>query len=420
MSLLDELPLNRKHIDSLLDSTARINIWTGAISSGKTITSLIRWLDYVATAPTGGDLLMVGKTNQTIHRNLFVPLTNPDLFGELSKHVHYTPGAPTAQIFGRTIHIIGANDAKSEGKIRGFTAAGAYVDEATLVPKDFWNQLIGRLRVPGAKLFATTNPDSPMHWLRTDYIMNEASGVRTWHFTLEDNKHLDAEYVQSLKDQYFGLYYRRFILGEWVAAEGAIYDIFDSTKHIEHELPAINEWISVGIDYGTSNPFSAVLIGMGVDGRLHVVSEFRYESRVTRRQLTDVEYSERLQNWLKDPAGDGHYRITHTPVIAIDPSAASFVAQLYREGLHPYNANNSVEDGIRVVHSLLGADKLRVHSSCKGVIDEFPAYSWDDTAAEKGVDKPLKVADHSMDALRYALKTTENVWRRYFPDLRAA
>lgn len=416
--MIDQLPLSRKQIESIVHSTKRINIWTGSIRSGKTIASLLRWLAYVAEAPSGGALMMLGKTSQTISRNLFTPLKDPTLFGDLSKHVHYTAGAPTAMILGREIQIIGVNDAKAETKIRGLTGAGAYVDEATLMPSDSWNTLIGRMSVPGAKVFATTNPDNPAHWLRRDFLQAESDDIASWHFVLDDNPALDPAYVTSIKQMYHGLYYRRFILGEWVAAEGAIYDMWDPDKHVEHELPAIREWIGVGIDYGTSNPFSAVLVGLGLDGRLHVVSEYRYDGRARRRQLTDVEYSDRVQQWLRAPA-DGHYTIKHRPWICVDPSAASFIAQLYREGLSPYDAKNAVQDGIRVVSSLLGADRLRIHESCTGVIDEFPAYSWDDKAAEKGEDKPLKVADHSMDALRYALKTTEGVWRRHIPDLAA-
>ena len=144
---------------SIAHSTARINIWSGAVRSGKTISSLLRWLTYVATAPRGGALLVTGKTFDTVSRNVFGPLQDPAIFGDVAQHVKYTRGASTATILGRQVEVITANDAKAEGRLRGLTAAGAYVDELTLIPEDFFTQLLARLSVPGAKVFCTTNPD---------------------------------------------------------------------------------------------------------------------------------------------------------------------------------------------------------------------------------------------------------------------
>jgi PBSX family phage terminase large subunit len=405
----DDLPLSPKQVVSIVESTAKINIWDGSIRSGKTISSLVRWLTYVADAPRGGELLMVGKTSQTLARNVFVPLADPDLFGEITRHVVYTPGATTATILGRTVHVLGANDAKAESKIRGFTCAGAYVDEASLVPRDFWNQLLGRMSVPGSKLFATTNPDNPAHWLRKDFLLAGSPDVHRWHLTLADNPALDPAYVEFISGQYVGLFYRRFILGEWVAADGAVYDMWDEDRHVVDILPAITRWVCASVDYGTSNAFAALLLGIGIDGRLYVVSEWRYDGRKARRQLTDVEYSERLRGWLDQPTPQ--HRAVRPPWLVVDPSAASFIRQLYADGLNPYPADNAVLDGIRLVSSLLATDRLKIARTCTGLRDEFGGYSWDDRAALLGEDKPVKVDDHSLDSLRYAAKTTERTWR---------
>ena len=400
--------LSDKQERSIAHSTARINIWSGAVRSGKTISSLLRWLTYVADAPRGGALVVAGKTLDTVARNVFAPLQDHALFGPAARHVHYTRGASTATILGRQVEVITAADARAEGRLRGLTAAGAYVDELTLIPEAFFAQLLARLSVPGAKVFCTTNPDGPAHWVRKKFLLRAGElDLRHWHFTLDDNPALDPAYVEALKAEYVGLWYRRFILGEWCLAEGAVYDMWDEDTHVVDELPQITRWISCGIDYGTTNPFAALVLGAGADGRLYLVDEWRWDSKLQRRQLTDAEYSARLRAWMRDRGYDPEW-------IAVDPSAASFKLQLFRDGVSSVmDADNGVVDGIRLIASLLATDRLRVHRSCRGWIEEAPGYSWDDDAAAKGIDQPVKVADHSLDAARYAIASTQTLWRPY-------
>jgi PBSX family phage terminase large subunit len=418
--LRDAPPLSRKQVASIVESTARINAWEGSVRSGKTIASLLRWLGYLADPPRGGELVMIGKTRETISRNIFRPLSDPAIFGPLAAQVSYTPGAPEARIMGRTVHVLGANDAKSEPKIRGMTCAGAYVDEATTIPKAFFDQLSARCSVKGSKIFLTTNPDNPAHWLRKDYLLRSAeTRLRSWHFTLDDNPFLDPEYVQTLKDSHTGLFYRRNILGHWVAAEGAIYDCWDEKRHVVSKLPTIARWLCDAIDYGTTNPYADLLIGLGVDQKLYVVSEYRWDSRRERRKMTDVEYSQARRRWLAGVPHPGTNVLGVAPEWTIvDPSAASYIEQLHRDNVSGvYPADNSVLDGIRTTGSLLSAGHLVVHESARGLIEEIPGYSWDDEAAEKGEDKPIKSDDHSCDALRYGVRTTEALWRPYIPTL---
>ncbi|MGS2641692.1 PBSX family phage terminase large subunit [Streptosporangium sp. G12] len=420
--------LSPKQIRSITDAqtTPQIALWAGAVSSGKTIASLFALLIAILRAPDHGLVVIIGRTLQTIERNIIDPLQAGHLFGFLAGQVHHTTGSTTATILGRTVHLIGASDVRAEGRIRGATIALAYVDEATLIPQSFWMMLLSRLRVPGAKLLATTNPDGPGHWLRRDFLLRGADvGVRSWHFTLDDNPSLEASYVDRLKAQYVGLWYRRFILGEWCLAQGAIFDMFDETRHVLDQLPAIDRWLSLGVDYGTVNPFSGLAIGLGEDRRLHVVAEYRHDSRTARRQLTDGEYSERLRAWMagiRRPGEEGRALGIAPERIYVDPSAASFMTQLWRDQVPNVSAaDNSVLDGIRTVSTLLGADQLRIHSSCTGLLAELPGYSWDDKAAEKGEDKPVKVDDHSCDALRYGVHSSAWLWRPFVrPALRLA
>jgi PBSX family phage terminase large subunit len=413
--------MSQKQILSIAGATAFINLWDGAVRSGKTVASLFRFIHDVVHAPDQGEIVIVAKTGQTADRNIFGPLRSEGLFGPLiANQVKFTPGAHTATICGRKVHVIGAHDARSEERIRGVTIYLAYVDELTLVSQEFFDMLTTRLTVPGAKILATTNPDNPRHWLKKEYIdpaaRKAASRVdlKRWHFTIDDNPSLTKAISDRLKNSYPpGLFYRRFILGHWVAAEGAIYDMWDESKHVFDVFPAsiAGPWVC-GVDYGTANPFSAVLAGLGTDGILYVTAEWRWDSKIQQRQMTDGEYSLAVQEWLRSAriprtrlnGVDPHY-------ICVDPSAASFKQQLYNDGLRPVDGDNSVLDGIRTVASLLGSGKLKVHRSCTGLIGEIPGYVWDEKKALLGEDAPLKLDDHSCDALRYGVHTTQSIWK---------
>lgn len=410
--------LSPKQLRSIVGalSTPQIALWAGAVSSGKTIASLLAFLIAVMRAPDHGLVVIIGRTLQTIERNIIDPLQSSVLFGFLTGQIHHTKGSTTAVILGRTVHLVGASDAKAEGRIRGATVALAYVDEATLVPQAFWMMLLSRLRVPGAKLLATTNPDGPAHWLRSDFILRGASvGVRHWHFTLHDNPSLEQAYIDRLQAQYVGLWRRRFILGEWCLAAGAVYDMWDPAQHVVTQLPPIVQWISAAADYGTTNPFHAGRLGLGADQRLYLTHEWRYDSKREFRQLTDVEYSMRFRDFLDRTGGRPSYTV-------IDPSAASFRVQLHQDGLSATLGDNKVVPGIMTVASLLATDRLKIAASCPEVIAEFPGYSWDEEKAEKGEDAPVKVADHGLDMIRYGIHTTRAIWRGQLraPTLQAA
>lgn len=407
---------------SIALSTARVNILEGATRGGKTLASLFRWFAYIADRNSPrGELAMVGRTRDTIGRNAVLQMQDPALFGSAAATVNYTLGAPVATIMGRRVHMFGANDVQAEAKIRGGTFAGMYGDELTLLPKAFFTQALGRLSVPGSKFFGTTNPGSSAHWLRADFLLRAGEpgmDLRVFHFTLEDNPSLDEGFKASIRAEYTGLFYRRFILGEWCAAEGAVFDMFDPDVHVVDIIPPVIQWIAVGIDVGSTNPTHAVLLGLGADSCLYVVSEYRHDSRQSHRTMSYVEYSQAIRGWLQQvpvPASrrpDGTWLRGVAPhYVIVDPSAASFRTQFHRDGLNTVAANNDVLDGIRTVSSLLAAGKLKVHRSCAALLAELPGYAWDEQAALKGEDKPLKVADHGIDALRYAVFTTRSVWQ---------
>lgn len=408
-------------VASIRESGGRVNVWDGSIRSGKTVASLLRWLIFVADPPAGGALVIIGRTRDAAWRNVVAPLQDPSLFGGTAKHVVGNYGAPTVSILGRKVYVLGASDAKAEAVIRGLTIAGAYVDEATVIPEAFFTQLLGRMSVAGAQLFATTNPDNPAHWLKAKFLdrLIELPDWRRFRFTLDDNPTLAPAYVESIKREFTGLWYRRFILGEWVAAEGAIYSMWDPDKHVvEHaELPEMQRMLAVGIDYGTTNATAGLVLGLGVDRRLYLVDEWRHDPKQTHVRLTDAQLSASLRDWLTVPhlpVGPNRLPEPRIEWVVVDPSAASLKVQLHNDGVTSLaDADNDVAYGIRTVASGLAGGWLKVSDRCAGFITEAPGYSWDTKATEKGEDKPVKVADHSLDGGRYAITTTEALWRTH-------
>ena len=412
--------LSPKQRLSIREATASVNIWNGSIRSGKTIASLLAFLAWLPEAPPG-PVAIIGKTRDTILRNILevIRQLHPDAISP------WTKAATVVTIMGREVHLIGVNDARSEEKVRGLTLAGAYVDEVTLLQRAFFVQLLGRLSVTGSRLFGTTNPDSPQHWLKVDYL-NRADqlGWHAWHFVMADNPGLTDEYKAAKAAEFTGLFYQRFILGLWVAAEGAIYDSWDPDRHVIRwaDLPPMRSLYAVGVDHGTTNASVGILLGLSEDRKLYLVDEWRHDpgrlnSGTQGQRLTVAEQAASFLEW---------YRGQHLPretdlrprFTVVDPAAAAFRHQLFHDGLRNVRpANNDVMKGIGLVASLLTSGDLLVTDRCQGFISEIPGYSWDAKAASEGVDKPVKVADHSLDAARYAIATTETLWR---PALRRA
>jgi len=389
---------------SIAKSTARINLWHGAVRSSKTIASVLRWLEFLKKGPKGKKLI-IGKTERTIKRNVLDVIA--DIVG--SRNFNYNRGLGEVTICGHKCEIASANDERAESKIRGVTLAGAYGDEISLWPESFFTMLLSRLSVPGARLFGTTNPEGPHHWLKENYIDREQElSLRSFHFKLEDNPALDHTFIENLKQEYSGVWYQRYINGLWVLAEGLIYDMFERDLHVVEEIPDLKQtW--VGIDYGTSNPTAFVLVGMGKDNKLYIIDEFYHAGDDMSTSKTDAEYSVELQRWL---AG------WEPRWIFIDPSAKSFRTQLWRDRSqcpafqNIAKGNNEVLDGIRKVSSLLSTGNLMVHNRCENVIREFGAYSWDPKAQERGEDKPLEKNDHTMDAVRYVVASIGSTFER--------
>lgn len=371
----------------------RINILEGSVRSGKTWISLVLWGAWVGSMPEDGNYLMSAKTLTSLRRNCLEPLV--EILGQDA--FSYSLPAKEGRLFGRRIYLEGAADARSEGKIRGLTLDGAYCDELTLFAEEFFSMLLSRLSRPGAKLFATTNPDSPNHWLYQGYIQRAAElDMLVERYVIDDNDTLDPEYVAALKREYTGVFYDRYILGMWRQAEGLVYPMFDKARNVIDgpvDTSGPGQWY-ISIDYGTLNPCAMGL--WWFDGSNAVqVEEYYHDGRKSRRQKTDEEYYSDLETL----AGDRPIRY-----VIVDPSAASFIACIRRHGRFSVRgADNRVLDGIRVTGAMLGDGTLKFTAGCANTIREFGLYCWDDDYT--GSDRVIKDNDHAMDQTRYFVMT---------------
>lgn len=424
-------PMSERQLQSLKESTARINIWEGSVRSGKTIASLARFLIYVATSDIRGELIVVSRTRDSAARNVFAPLMDPSLFGVHSKYIRYTSGSAYGMILGRRVWVLGSSDIRSENVLRGLTCAGAYVDELTLLREDFFTQLLNRLW-EGAQLFGTTNPDSPGHWFKVNFLDRCVPGHpqflpdwKVWKFVLDDNPQLSEARKEAIRRENTGLFFRRNVLGEWVAAEGAIFETFDPDLSLGFvipwdNLPTMRELIAVGMDYGTSNPTAALLLGLSDEydqynhsrPNLYAIDEYYFNSKIEQRELAPSLQSKEIIEWLGREHLPMNNRQNMRPrYVILDPSAAPLRTELAQQGLTTTQADNEVIYGVRTMASLVAEKRLIVTDRCKNLIREMPGYSWDPKQTLLGTDKPIKVNDHAIDALRYAITTTENIWR---------
>lgn len=411
----DSLPgLTDKQVASVAESTSLYNVWEGAVAAGKTIGSLYRWLMFIMlTMDLPGELVMTGRTRDTVWRNCILPMQ--DYFPGL---VMGNLGAPTCRIAGRLVHVIGASDVKAEQAIRGMTVLGAYVDEITTLQSDYFRMLLTRLRVRGrggkklaSKLFGTTNPDGPKHWLKVDYFDNptKMKDWRRFHFTLDDNPTLPEEFVRSMHTQYSGMWYRRFILGEWVAAEGAIWGSFDPERHVVDPalLPPMERILVMSVDYGTEHRTAGIALGFARE-RLWALREWAPDKGMAPSQYS-ADLRQRFLPKLSRDFGPPEW-------IRVDPAARDFREQLFYDGqTNVAKAFNAVVPGIRTVSSLLATDRLMISEECPNLIDEIPSYVWDPKATERGTEAPVKENDDFCDALRYAVHSSQHDWRDAIP-----
>ena len=405
-------PFSRKQLQALLwwqpgsgHERCRIFLADGAIRSGKTISMVLSFLLWSISCFSGRDFILAGVTAGALKRNVLTPL-----FGMLETFGipwEYRRAEGRVVIGTNSYHLFGADKDNAQDKLQGMTAAGAYADEAALFPRSFIDQMIGRCSVAGSKIFMNCNPNGAYHFIKTDFIDRAGEvGLFRLHFTMDDNLTLSPEIRESYARSFAGVFYRQYILGEWVSAEGAVYPMWDDDANCfedEDPLRYAGERRYVSIDYGTANP--CVFLDATDDGSVfRITNEYYWDSAAKRRQKTDAEYAEDLEAFL-----GGDRNVT----VIIDPSAASLKTELRKRGFRIRDARNEVREGIAATAVLIGSRAVRVHrKNCPCFLREIHAYLWDEKARQRGEERPVKEHDHAMDALRYLCHTLSSRFRR--------
>lgn len=404
-----------KQIRFILESTKKVNLAHGSVRTGKTIANVFRFLHACNECPDS-QIWMIGHTSSTIYDNAIRlilekgPEDKPDPLAIFRPFCNWRRGERELLFKDKVISTVGAKDSGAIGAIQGKTMSLVYCDELTLYPESIIDMIMTRLSNPHSKLFASMNPSHPSHKCK-QWIDRAADGDPNFyqlHFTLEDNPYVSDDYKKMIRESLSGVFYKRNYLGLWCLAEGSIFDFFDRSVYVVNRPPRAAEYWIVGIDYGTNNAFAAVLIGINTGQAIQdkpmywVEDELYWDSKKTFQQKTNSEYVEMLKKWLEPYAVKNYY---------IDPSAASFKTEMRRAGMHPVDADNDVVQGIEKVIDVMKRGRLFVLNKCSNLIREIEGYVWDDKKSEKGEDAPMKVNDHAIDALRYAIYTHKvSVW----------
>ena len=391
----------------LYESDAFINIAHGSVRSGKTIVATFRFLLFVLESPYY-EFMISGKTRDTIERNVI-----RDLIRMIDGRIpyKYRKFDNYIEIAGNKIWLIGFSDEAATEKVRGMTVGGWYADELTSASKSTVEMAITRCSVDGAKMFWTMNPESPYHFIYTDYITNQelldSGTVKTWHFNLDDNLHLSKRYVEELKrvNRKSQVNYKRNILGQWVIAEGVIYDSFDEKVHVFHDdLTSTFDEINICCDYGVSTVTTFGVMGIvknTKEGNKYYLQEETYydaqQRGVAQSDSDRVDDIIRLQN---------KYGLNRRSTIFLPHDAASLKAQCRKDPRIQMKVRTYAPDtykDINRIQDLFNTRRFFIHESCKNSITQAQTYCWDTKAQQRGEDKPLKVDDHCPDMWRGGL-----------------
>ena len=359
-------------------------ICDGAVRSGKT--SIMTWafIEWAMREFNGQRFGICGKTVDSATKNIIIPFISMSLAKERytlrwrrsDKLLEVRRGATT-----NYFEVFGGRDESSFALIQGRTLAGVFLDEVVLMPQSFVNQALARCSVDGAKLWFSCNPGSPQHWFYTEWIKKaKERNALCLHFSMRDNPSLSESTLARYEGMYSGVFYQRYVLGQWILAEGLVYDFGED--NITDEVPEYGEYY-MSIDYGTQNPFACGLWCVVGDNATRI-AEYYYCGRNEQTQKTDEEYCDEVEKLAKG------YKIKR---VVVDPSAASFIASLRKRGFYVTKANNDVLDGIRRVSGYLKNGKLKIHRSCGHTVEEFGLYRWDDKSGE---DKVVKENDHCL------------------------
>lgn len=390
------------------NSNAWINIASGSVRSGKTIVCNARWLTFLSQSKSQ-EFLISGKTSTSLQRNVIKPLIK--MMNTDNIPYHYSKYDNELEIDGKLCYLMGFNDEKAVDIIAGMSVGGWYADEIARCPQSAVEMAISRCSDTGAKMFWNTNPESPYHYIFTNYINNrdliDAGTVKVWKFLLDDNPNLDPHYVEELKrvNQKSEVFYKRNILGEWVIAEGAIYDMFLESENTfntnQLNFAKTCDEINICCDYGVSTVTTFGVMGIKKNetqgNSYYLIEETYYDKEKTGVAQSDSERVNDLVT-LQDK-----YHLNNNNTIFLPHDAASLKAECQKDQRIIMNvqtyAPNTYED-IKTIQNLITNRRFKIHTSCENSISQAQTYCWDKRAQQRGEDKPLKIDDHCPDMWR--------------------
>lgn len=324
--------------------------------------------------------ILAGTSSTSIQNNVLQELYNKYGFEpKYDKHGSFVfCGVKVVQVYTGSISGL--------KRARGFTAFGAYVNEASLANEIVFKEIISRCSGEGARVVWDSNPDNPNHWLNRDYIGKNDGKIIDFSFKLDDNTFLSKRYIDSIKAATpKGKFYDRDILGKWTVAEGAIYADYDSKIHVVDELPDMRRYFA-GVDWGYTHYGSIVVVGEGVDGNYYLIDG-------VAAQFKEIDWWVEQARKLTDIYGN-------IPFYA-DSARPEHVARFDSEGFDISNANKSVIAGIELIAKLFKEQKLYVKRDfVPRFFDEIFQYRWKENSTK---DEPLKEFDDVLDGVRYAL-----------------
>ena len=367
----------------------------GAVRSGKTLAMGLGFFLWAASCFHGQRFALCGKTIGALRRNVLAELLPrlSELGAEFQER--RSENKLTVRLAGHSndFYLFGGRDESAAGMIQGMTLAGVLMDEVALMPRSFVEQACARCSVTGSKLWFNCNPAGPNHWFYREWILGaEGRNALHLHFTMEDNPSLSPEIRARYERLYTGIFYRRFVLGQWAQAEGRVYDFFEPEMAAQVPRGNFESWY-ISCDYGTVNPMSMGLWG-SQGGVWYRVEEFYFDSRAKKRQMTDGEYEQAL----RELAAGRNIR-----EVIVDPSAASFIQLLRQKGWRVRKADNDVISGIRATADALKSGRIVICTPCRDCLREMEEYVWDLRSGQK--DQVKKEHDHAMDDMRYFVST---------------
>ena len=393
-------------LHTYLTKRFKILILCGAVRAGKTyIDNLIFLYELMRVAKLAKQsddkhpqFILAGASSGAIYNNVIAELSRQ--FGidlKADKHNHY-------HLFG--VDIVPVYTASIAGLTgaRGFTAYGAYINEATLANQEVFNEIRNRCSMRGSHIICDTNPDIPTHWLKTDYIDNKdpKAGIISYTFTIDDNTFLDKEYVESLKaSKPKGMFYDRDILGLWVTGEGIVYQDFDANTMVidDSKIPEGLHYYC-GVDWGYEHPNPILLLGDDDQGNTYVLRDYTKKHKF-------INYWVKIAQNLQDEFG-------RNLIFYADSARPDNVNEFQTAGINCINANKNVLPGIECVAQKMREGKFFIAESCsQGLMNEIYQYAWDETTGLPLKENDVRHNDR-LDALRYAIYS-RNVKGGYIP-----